>query len=216
MKIMDELLIRPFEPERDMEGVYACYAEGFRHIVWPFLDHADKSFNMDILRLFWKGCTHGFVAEQGGEVYGVIFGSIPIRPVKVASMIPGGLGLSIRAARGKGMEPIARRHFFRVALGYAPHVLKHPVDFSSAEILLFTSRKLLRGRGMGRRLMDAFVEKAKSERVPCIHVCTDTALSWHFYEAYGFSRVREFPMKAYAISLHGQEHRGLIYRLMLE
>jgi len=213
---MNDLLIRPFDPEDDMEGVYACYAEGFRHIIWPFLDHADKSVNLEILRFFWSGCTHGFVVEQGGEVYGVILGSIPVRPVKVASMVPGGLGLSIRAARGKGMEPVARRHFFNVALGYAPHVLRHPVDFSSAEILLFTSRKLLRGRGLGRKLMDAFFQKAKGENVPAIYVCTDTALSWHFYEAYGFSRVREFPMKAYKISLPGEEHQGLIYRMGLE
>ena len=212
---MEEIFIRPFEPERDMEGVLACYAEGFRHIVWPFLDHADKSLNLGILRLFWKGCTHGFVAEQGGEVYGVIFGSIPERPKHVLSMIPRGAGLMLRAALGQGMEPVARRHFFNMALGYAPHVLRHPVDFSSAEILLFTSRKLLRGRGMGRKLMDAFVQKAKSEKVPSIHVCTDTSLSWHFYEAYGFSRVREFPMKAYAISLPGQDHQGLIYRMGL-
>lgn len=213
---MDDVIIRPYSPETDMEGVFACYAEGFRHIVWPFLDHADKSLNMDILRFFWSGSTHGFVAESGGEVHGVIFGSIPERPKHVLSMIPKGAGLMLRAFMGKGMEPIARRYFFNMAYGYAPHVLKHPVDFSSAEILLFTSRKALRGRGMGRKLMDAFVEKAGTSQIPCIHVCTDTSLSWHFYEAYGFKRVREFPMKAYSISLPGQEHDGLIYRMGLE
>ncbi len=213
----ESVVIRDLVPEKDMDGVFNCYAEGFRHIIWPILDHAEKSLHQDILRFFLAGASDGFVAEHEGEVHGVLLGSIPERAGRVLYMLSYGAFrlLPPAAARSHGMDDFARRAFFRLLCGYAPHLLRHPVARGMAEVLLFTSRRALRGRGMGRMLMDAYMARARQRGARVVFVCTDTALSYHFYEAYGFSRVRSFPMTAYRESLPGETHQGLIYRLDL-
>ncbi len=64
---------------------------------------------------------------------------------------------------------------------------------------------------MGRGLMDRLVDLVCTRGYEGIYVWTDTALSYRFYESYGFQLVKSFDMKAYKYSIPNKSFTGLIY-----
>lgn len=64
---------------------------------------------------------------------------------------------------------------------------------ADAEVMLFLVESGQRRKGIGRMLMDRFVEKAKRADSKRISVyADDLASNWRFYENYGFRRAGEF------------------------
>ena len=111
------------------------------------------------------------------------------------------------------MNILAYKHLIQMLYGFSPFLFLHPMTWPYAEIMMFTSLRACRNRGIGRKLMDAFLNEVKKGGIKNAYVGTDTSLSYYFYDSYGFTKVREFKMKAYGCSLPGETHRGLIYHI---
>ncbi len=215
---MNNIEIRPFSPETDLPGAYACFYEGFQHTMWPIMDNSNEQFIIDLILLVDKMSTTGFVAEINGEVGALIFGSAPVKAGNIAGMA----GFStFRMAPGLlfnsyKFNSTAYANLALLGYGFAPFLWHHPFAWPMAEVNLFTSRRSCRGKGVGKKLMDGFIAEVRKQDMQGAYVCTDTALSYHFYEAYGFSRKAEFPMKAYKHSLPGQDYLGRVYYLPIK
>ena len=207
-------LIRKFNPERDLDDAYHCFVSGYHHIAWPLFDHADPRLVKDFITMVAVVGDATFVAEVDGEVGGILVGSFPM---SFRNVIREALALSsflFRVLFGfYRMSPIVRAAMKSMLLWYPAFLLHHPMTRS--ETLILTSRDEFRG-GIGRALMDAWVEETKAGGHRRTTVCTDSELSWDFYERYGFSRVREFRHRAYSISLPGREVTGYIYSLDID
>jgi GNAT superfamily N-acetyltransferase len=156
--------------------------------------------------------TDCFVAEVDGEIFGIIFGAAPIRAIGLIKAI---LFYMLRMLPKAlinlyGMNWLAYKHFYRLLYGYLPFFILHPNRWPICEVTLFTSRKQYRSRGLGRSLMDRFIEMVKSRGHEGTSVCTDTALSYRFYESYGFESEREFSQKAYKYSIPDKSFKAII------
>jgi GNAT superfamily N-acetyltransferase len=207
--------IRPFDPQKDWDAARRCFDEGFEHIMWPSIEHARPSLHTDYLKFFYKMSTDFLVAEVDGEIHGFIFGAAPFRAMGLISAIFFYLVHMVPKAfiNGYGMNWLAYKHFFRLFYGYAPLVIYHPFQWPMCEVTLFTSRKTHRGQGLGRRLMDAFVDRVRARGHAGTFVSTDTALSYRFYESYGFKLVSDYAQRAYKYSIPDKSFRELIYFL---
>ncbi len=194
----DRYLVRRFHPERDLEAVRHCFSSGFHHILWPIIDEAEPRLVDDlILAMSGAGdCT--LVAEEGGEARGILVGCFMYRlnfPRKFWSAA----SFTARfAARRYDMSTLAYKCLLQVLWGYLPFLYLHPL--TPSETLLLTSHREYRG-GIGRAMMDGWMDETKKAGYRHSTVCTDSELSWDFYERYGFERVREFPLRAYKYSM---------------
>ena len=83
----NDVKIRPFDLENDLNGALICFNEGFRHIIWPFIDHASPEFNLDCIRWFYKMSRTSFVAEVNGVIHGVLLGAAPFNVKDIISML---------------------------------------------------------------------------------------------------------------------------------
>lgn len=206
--------IRPFDEGKDYPDALKCFNEGFNHILWPFIDHAEPDFHRDLLRLFYTMSPHSFVAEVDGEVHGLLMGAAPFKLVGITKALLFFLFImtpKLLANRYK-FNLQAYKHLARIAVfGAVPWVVLQPFEWSMSEVNLFTSRKQYRGRGMGRKLMDKFFDMVRENSQAGASVCTDTSVSYWFYEGYGFEQVKKFNQKAYKTILPNETYTGLIY-----
>ena len=60
-------------------------------------------------------------------------------------------------------------------------------------------------------MMDAWIADSRDHGFKYSTVGTDSALSWDFYERYGFERLLEFPQIAYHYSRPGEKHTAYYY-----
>ena len=86
---------------------------------------------------------------------------------------------------------------------------------ADAEVLYFVVDPAYRGKGIGKRLMDRFVEHAKSRGAKRISVYTvDPGSDLGFYERYGFKRYSSFRDR-FMSAIGNREVKGIIYVLDL-
>lgn len=209
--------IRAFDKEKDMDGAVLCFNEGFDHILWPSIKHAKPSLHEDFVKFFHKMSTDCYIAEVDGEICGIIFGAAPFKVKGIINsllfyllyVIPKGL------VNGYGMNWLSYRHFFRLIYGYLPYFFLHPNRWPMCEVALFTSTKKYRSRGVGRALMDRFVSTVSARGYEGTSVSTDTALSYRFYETYGFELEKSFVQRAYKYSIPDKSFTSLIYYLKI-
>jgi GNAT superfamily N-acetyltransferase len=214
MSALDRYVVRKFEPERDLEGAYKAFVDGFNHILWPIIKHADRAMVEDIILTAHRMGVATYVAEADGEARGILVGALPSETREFLRQ-----GLLINSflwrwffGAGRGMaRPFARACARRVLIGFLPFIYRHPLS-PSTETLLLTSQAEYRG-GIGRVMMDAWVADSKARGYRRTTVGTDTKLSWDFYERYGFAKARSFNMTAYHYSLPDDTVTGLIYSL---
>ncbi|MBU1670658.1 MAG: GNAT family N-acetyltransferase [Actinobacteria bacterium] len=214
MSALDTYMVRRFEPERDLAGACDAFVSGFHHILWPLIDHADRSLLEDMILTANHMSAATYVAEADGEARGILVGGLPFENRRAARMMGTGMSFLMRWFAGRNRAkatPFARACLRRVLVGYLPFTYRHPMS-PSTETLMLTSQKEYRG-GIGRVMMDAWVAESRALGYHKTTVGTDTTLSWDFYERYGFSRVREFNLTAYDYSLPGEEVTGYIYSL---
>jgi ribosomal protein S18 acetylase RimI-like enzyme len=204
-----EFDIRRFDPEKDLEAAYRCFVSGFYINSWPMIDHAEPRLIKDMILTNARISDATFVAVAGGEARGVLVGYFPAR---ASSLLRGLVFMShlqfkvlLRRYR---MTPFARAAWWRMARGLLT-VMAHHVR-TPAEILMLNSQKEYRG-GIGRALMDAWVEEVRAHGYSKTTVSTDSTISWDFYERYGFERVRAFPIQSFFYSLPGVDAWGYIY-----
>jgi ribosomal protein S18 acetylase RimI-like enzyme len=214
---LDTYIVRRFEPERDLAGACDAFISGFHHILWPLIDHADRSLVEDMILTAHRMSAATYVAEADGEARGILVGALPFDNREVARQVGFGLSFLWRWFAGRNRAkatPFARACMRRVLIGYLPFFYRHPLS-PSTETLMLTSQKEYRG-GIGRVMMDAWVAESRARGYRKTTVCTDTKLSWDFYERYGFRRVREFNLTAYHYSLPDDVVTGFIYSMDIQ
>ncbi|MFW0859069.1 MAG: GNAT family N-acetyltransferase [Dehalococcoidia bacterium] len=93
--------------------------------------------------------------------------------------------------------------------------LRGKVPPGEGKIEYFAVSPKYQGQGIGRKLMDRFVQHAVRCGVQALSVFTSETVSFWFYERYGFQRWAEFdsPLGSY---LHGKPIKGFSYRLPLQ
>lgn len=211
----DGLLIRAYESNKDREAVRECFKSGFSHTMWPVWKYSETRAVDDMIELDARCCSVNLVADIGGAARGVLFGSTSKgfwSTVREISLLVGFMSRYLIFDR-KAMDPFARLNLVRMVLGELPYYTHSPKG-KAAEIYDLTSMAGYRG-GVGRALVDAFVERASEAGFKRVDVGTDTEMAWGFYERYGFNRVREFPLHIYDYSLPGRKVTGYIYSLDL-
>ena len=194
----DRYLVRELDPSRDREAVARCFSSGFHHILWPIIDEAEPRLVEDLVLAMAGAGDHTFVAVEDGEARGILVGVFMYRlnwPRKLLNI--GGFGVRFMARR-YDMSTLAYKCLWQVLYGYVPFLYKH--SLTPSETLLLTSQREYRG-GVGRAMMDAWTRKTREAGYHHSTVCTDSELSWDFYERYGFQRIVEFPLKAYKYSM---------------
>jgi ribosomal protein S18 acetylase RimI-like enzyme len=196
--MQDRYLIRRFQPERDLEAAYNCFVSGFHHILWPVIDEAEPRLVKDIILAMHGAGDYTLVAEEEGEARGLLVGCFVYRPNllrKLWNVTEFGARFG---ARRYEMSTLAYKCLLQVLWGYLPFLYLH--KFTPSETLLLTSQKEYRG-GVGRAMMDGWIKQTREAGYRHSTVCTDSELSWDFYERYGFERVRDFPLRSYKYSM---------------
>ncbi len=206
----ERYLVRRFQPSKDMEGVYDSFVSGFHHILWPIIDQAETRLVEDIILAMHGAGDYTVAAEADGEARGILVGCFPFRR-DLARKARALESFIARFAAGRyEMSRLARKCLWQVLYGYLPFLWLHPL--TPSETLLLTSQREYRG-GIGRAMMGVWIAETKTAGWRHSTVCTDSELSWDFYERYGFKRLREFPLKAYRYSLPEKSPIGYIYSL---
>jgi len=197
----DRYQLRRFHPQRDLEGAYNCFCSGFHHILWPIIDEAEPRLVEDVILAMHGAGDHTFVAVEGGEARGLLVGCFVYRPNFPRKLWNASNFMARFAAKRYDMSTLAYQCLLQVVWGYLPFLYLH--QLTPSETLLLTSQKEYRG-GIGRAMMDAWIADTRDRYYRHSTECTDSELSWDFYERYGFERVREFPLKSYKYSMPGK------------
>jgi len=92
-------------------------------------------------------------------------------------------------------------------------IKNHPK--SDGEVILVVVGSNYKGKGIGKMLMDRFIDDAKSKNAKVITVYAVQSSNWKFYEIYGFRKYATFydDMTSYA---GNEDVRGFIYMIDLQ
>jgi len=205
--------VRRFDPGRDREAAYRCYVDGFYQNSWPLIEFAEPRLAMDLIETNAAISGTAFIAEADGEARGLLIGYFPaeLRSLLRGFLLMAHFELKVLLRRYR-MEPIARMAWWKMTRGFFSFHFRSPK--TPAEVLMLNSQKEYRG-GIGRALMDAWVAEVRARGYDKTTVGTDSTVDWPFYERYGFTRVREFPINSFAYSMPGEDAWGYIYSLDL-
>lgn len=191
---MEEILFRSFR-KTDIKDLQRLIGDAW----YPEDAFSDKRLRKDLIALEatytliasdWK-----LVAEMEGEVKAVIFGRLskPRAFWKNFLRFFPLLGLFLKLL----IRSRASRRALAEELDYsrAMRRLKRGRRLGrTTECTLFIVHSDLRGKGIGKRLMQDFTLKAKQARKTNIHLFTDTSCNYGFYDAYGFRRLASCEM----------------------
>ncbi|MBT9162294.1 MAG: hypothetical protein DDT27_00845 [Dehalococcoidia bacterium] len=160
--------------------------------------------------------TYGELAIVNGEIAGFIFGRIErhftlIDKCRLVKKYLSLLGRFLLGQYGSCpklvglLGPLLREE----------RELRRNVPPGEGRIEYFAVSPKYQGQGVGRKLMDRFVQHAARWGVQALSVFTGETVSFWFYERYGFHRWAEFksPLGSY---LHGKPIKGFSYRLPLQ
>jgi len=160
--------------------------------------------------------TYGELAIVDGQVAGFIFGRIEhhFTLMDRCGFVQRCLSLLGRFLLGR----FGRRRKLLQLLGpllREQQELRRNVPPSEGRIEYFAVSPEYQGQGVGRRLMDRFVQYAGRYGVQAVSVFSGESVSFWFYERYGFQRWAEFdsPLSSY---LYGKPIKGFSYRLPLQ
>lgn len=70
---------------------------------------------------------------------------------------------------------------------YVFNILKKDENKFDSNIELFILKEELRGMGLGRALMDDYMDYCARQNLNSVHLCTDKTSNYKFYEKYGFT-----------------------------
>ena len=93
--------------------------------------------------------------------------------------------------------------------------VEHYTPQSDGQIVLFVVDSNYRGRGIGRALLNRFLQRAKYLNLKLISVYTDPLSNWNFYEKFGFVRHGAFldDLNTY---IKKNETEGFIYKFTIK
>ena len=205
--------------EKDMAGCARIVRKS-----WPFiskiLDPAGQLQLVELIELYVELTAHASswleVARDAGESIGFLFALIKrdFTPLHFLYFLNNYQKFIITIKEEMLSKNEHARMFLKKFLESEQNVRQHAPK-SDAVVELFAVDPHYRRRGVGTRLMDDFIEFARSRGVKRIMVYTDERSTYRFYEAAGFSLQAEFPDCFYK-TLLGKPTRGFIYLLKLK
>lgn len=203
--------VRKFERERDLDAVCRCFVDSFYHNSWPFIDQTERRFMEETMLDLVDYSQVAIVAEADGEARGFLVGYFPREGLTELRALWSWVRLLLRVVfRRYRMTMFARAAFYREVRGDLSYILR---DIGSpAEVQLLCSQKEYRG-GIGRDLMDAWVDEVRARGLTRTTLGSDSTMSWGFYERYGFRKVKEFTTGMYFYSMPGVDVRAYIYSM---
>lgn len=167
---------------------------------WSFDKHFEGlKKRQTVFRLYLKACLYesdytDVAVNDKNEVLGYIFGGPtrlnPMQTVKQASLgfniIKGDLG-NIRWA-------------YKVMKNYQKDLecLMRNKDYFDGEVKLFFVDERMRGTGLGKKLMNRFIDHCRRRDMKEIVLMTDMGCNFGFYEHYGFKRLKEIHSNLFA------------------
>lgn len=212
---MDNLSFRPFHPD-DLHTCAELSADA-----WPVVSALVPG--QDTVKLMHAyvelgrlPATRLEVACISGKVIGLLFGRVNVEygtTRKLAALLSG-FKIGARAILGKYGRLSKPLIFLRKAIKTDSRVKQHMPE-SDAVVVLFVVDAEHRGKGIGRALMDRFVNTAKNGGAQTIALHTDQLSSWQFYEKYGFTRHRTFT-EVLSSHLKGENVAGFTYILNVD
>jgi GNAT superfamily N-acetyltransferase len=176
--------------ERDAAKVMSAYVE-FGHL----------------LSTYWE------VACISNEIVGFLFGKMKTArgtatKLEVFYSFMALTAKAILGQYGKLAHPLT---VIKKAVSTEAQMKKHqPKSDAIVEFLVVDGAH--RGKGIGRALMDRFVDTAKSAGAKTISLYTDELCNWGFYEKYGFKRWDAFDSDLNSY-LANEEIQGFFYVL---
>ncbi|MDH3346350.1 MAG: GNAT family N-acetyltransferase [Kiritimatiellaceae bacterium] len=192
---------------------------GFGHSFWPAIEQADPNLIKDNIRAVTVFGNQNLVADVDGTAVGILAGSVGIGPRAILSgLLKNAFGIFPKFAFNEyNASRKALKHMQLVIRNYLPFSLfKMPYSRPFCEVLLFTLDKKYRGRGIGRMMMDEYINRARAGGGKWATVCTDTTASWQFYPSYGFKRIVSASLNdCFAVALPNEEVEGYIYSIKL-
>lgn len=188
---------------------------------WPLRPGIATGIQTDRMMEAWMGgtvssSTWAEVAVDEHGIVGVLFGEIKGQPHLRRNRSTLGIELSL-LARGFMGSFGNLRHALWLMLSFLVTEFKLLVNRpkSDAEITILIVGQEHRGRGLGKQLVDRFVDAARKAGAKSVSLYTeDQTSNWRFYEAYGFRRVAEFRDTGTSHYV-GKDAKAIIYMLDL-
>ncbi len=207
-----DILIRPYQ-STDRAAVYEIAADTayFGAPVEAFLDDR-RLFNDAFAGYYTRYHAHtSWVAESPGGVAGFLFGcpSTPQRDRQwagylVSQVLPRALTRRYRLGRRTASYACAMLAGFVRGEEPHPNLDEYPAH------LHINVRDGLRGQGIGRRLIEAYLGQLMQLNVPGVHLNTTSynLAAWHLYEKMGFILLESHPNRFWTRSVgEGVENR---------
>ena len=180
---------------------------------WPIVNRLARSKNAhEFMRVYvLLGLAQSDYAEvccQGEKVVGLLFGATGDTPLCPEQKRESRnlLWAFVRGRYGR------MKHHLRFLFGFVYSALKFEFLCSrfDSEVTLFIVDKAHRRQGLGRALMDHFIDHARANKRKTVYLGTDVESSWGFYEHYGFEKDRDFHDNGLSV-MRGKRTQSFIY-----
>lgn len=172
---------------RDIPACAALAAEAWPHF-FPLLAHDDRA-QMGIQDLYVRSAFFSSTWHQGiydkGELMGFLFGRLEKDFTWQSRFRVFWESLRSAYRYMVFLRPHIRTPFLTEHRILAQRIQEHTRDFDG-EVLLFIVSKACRGMGIGKKLMENFLQHALERGASGIYLYTDHSSNWKFYERFGF------------------------------
>lgn len=136
--------------------------------------------------------TYAQVAEQNGEVIGVIMGKskFDYRITSHIAYVFSMFRYTIKMKYGHKNEQTGIEDYNKLHELYHDFSKKHKGEFDGV-LTLFAVNENCRGLGVGKTLLAGLKEYLRKSKVSRIYLYTDTTCNYGFYEKQGFERLEQ-------------------------
>lgn len=206
-------LFRPYIPS-DLQACAKLAEEAWPYGRAMFTAPSDISTMTGYIQSTLIYSTWTEVVMTSGEIAGFLFGRIKGQKTSRSWLrsMREDMGTFPRMLFARNIKPgKALKMLFGISMTELKVAVNRPRSDAEIELLIVAGAH--RGSGIGKRLVDRFVEAARRAGASVITVYTDDKTSnWQFYERYGFKKVATFydNVSSYFADV---DSNGLIYAL---
>lgn len=185
--------------------------------VWPLTGSGliKKEHEWDLTRLDFEikmlNSNHLEIVLIDGKVSGILFGRISMKLLnRINSLIHTALKLLffLLGFYGKNQK---RLHLLKEFIK-DNNKLKKYYNLNNHEVTLFVMNPSFKGQGIGKVLMNNYIDKVKTQNSQPIYLYTNEDCTWQFYEKYGFERIVNFPHRLFEL-FNNKKIECFIYKL---
>lgn len=188
---------------------------------WPMPPGIAIGLRTDMMIGNWIGSSVASsswaeVAEDEHGVVGMLFGNVKGQPAIGTHHSPIWMEMRMILSLVFGSYGSFAR-MFRLMASFMMTDLKLLLydPRTDAEITMLIVGGAHRGKGLGKKFVQRFIDAAKSQGARSISLYTDDQMSnWGFYEAFGFKQVKKFYDNGTS-RYSGKHAIGMIYRIDL-